>query len=201
MVDELFEILNNNQEYINNYIILKIEDLYNVKKINFYFILLKYIVKKSFYIYNIPLLLKTRKTLLKIVKYSKKDATLILLKQDKERKRLEYIINKIIDSKYYLSHTTKDKNTIQININNNNMQEKNITMLNSCRTKIIKDDDIMKFSLFLDINFLNIMGKHEKTSEYIKEISNEYFISGGLNNIFVYNGIVEPKKMKKNKKR
>ena len=58
----------------------------------------------------------------------------------------------------------------------------------------------MKFSLFLDINFLNIMGKHEKTSEYIKEISNEYFISGGLNNIFVYNGIVEPKKMKKIKK-
>ena len=87
------------------------------------------------------------------------------------------------------------------------MQEENLTIFKSWETKIdrqflsnyrkIKDDDIIKFSLFLYINF---MGKHEKTSEYIKEISNGFFISGGLNNIFVYNGIVEPKKMKKIKK-
>ena len=50
MFDELSQILNSNKSYINEYIILKEKDLYNEKKINFYFILLKYILKNSIYI-------------------------------------------------------------------------------------------------------------------------------------------------------
>ena len=47
MFEELFQILNSNNNYINDYIILKEKDLYDEKKINFYYILLKFILKNS----------------------------------------------------------------------------------------------------------------------------------------------------------
>ena len=43
MLDKLYEILNNNEYYINDYIISNGKDLYNEKKLNFYFILINYI--------------------------------------------------------------------------------------------------------------------------------------------------------------
>ena len=63
MFDEILKILNSNdyKKNINEYIILEEKDFYDEKKINFYFILLKYILKNSIYIYHIPILLKTRK--------------------------------------------------------------------------------------------------------------------------------------------
>ena len=43
MLDKLYEILNNNEYYINDYIISNGKDLYNEKNLNFYFILINYI--------------------------------------------------------------------------------------------------------------------------------------------------------------
>ena len=43
MFDKLYEILNNNEYYINDYIISNGKDLYNEKNLNFYFILINYI--------------------------------------------------------------------------------------------------------------------------------------------------------------
>lgn len=44
----------NNDKYIKNNYIEKIEDLININKINFYYIILKYIFKNQIFIYNIP---------------------------------------------------------------------------------------------------------------------------------------------------
>jgi hypothetical protein len=60
MHEELNSFLNNTN-YINNYIISNINDLYNEDKINFNYILLKYIIKNSIYEYDNKLLKNTKK--------------------------------------------------------------------------------------------------------------------------------------------
>jgi hypothetical protein len=57
----LFLIFNNNN--IKKYNISKIDDLNDEKKINFYYILFKFIFKNPFYIYNIPFLLNIKRQL------------------------------------------------------------------------------------------------------------------------------------------
>ena len=99
--NKLSEILNSKDPYINDYILLNIEDLSNEKKINFNYILMKYIIKNSFYIYNIPFLLRTRKNILKIIK--KKTIELLDLDFDNNdlNERRDYLLKTMTDSEYY----------------------------------------------------------------------------------------------------
>ena len=123
MFDEILKILNSNdyKKNINEYIILEEKDLYDEKKINFYFILLKYILKNSIYIYHIPILLKTRKFFIKLNN--------ILYNNIKEniREKFEYIFEKIVDLQYYYNkkplfnnNESKDKSTIEMSSINSN---------------------------------------------------------------------------------
>ena len=95
---EIINIFNNEKEFIKKYKIVKIEDLYNEKIINFYFIVFKYIFKNSFYIYNIPFLYKIRKDILKIIKFENNK----LSELNKNNNKKDYVIGKFCDSKYYL---------------------------------------------------------------------------------------------------
>ena len=97
MFERLEKILKEDKEYIKKYVIKKKEDLYNEKTINFYYILLKFILKNSIYIYEIPFLLNIRKKILNIIKSDK-----IIYDNMKDNKnKLEYIIKIMADSKYY----------------------------------------------------------------------------------------------------
>ena len=98
---ELKNILDN-EKYINDYKMNGIEDFFVESKINFYYILIKYILKNSIFIYNIPLLYNTRKTIIKIIKKEKKNflshfnfGNIDLFK------RINYNIKFILDSNYY----------------------------------------------------------------------------------------------------
>ena len=103
-LDELISHLNEEEFYINNYLISNIKDFTNIKKINFNFILLKYILKNPIYIFQIPCLLQTRKSIIKIIKKEINLEKILLLNLDKNIKlRIEYIIEAISDSKYYLN--------------------------------------------------------------------------------------------------
>ena len=96
---EMFdEILN--EDYINDYNILNINDLLNIEKLNFYYILLKYILKNSYYIYQFSFLCKIRIIIIKIIKSNIE----ILLSSDMSlniKEKMDYIIEKFTDSKYY----------------------------------------------------------------------------------------------------
>ena len=101
MFDEISNLLNENEDYINDYVISEIEDLYNEKKINFYFFLFKFIFKSPIYIYHIPLLLKTRKFIIKAIN-TKMDQLLSFHIKDKDiQEKFEFILKKITDSQYY----------------------------------------------------------------------------------------------------
>ena len=99
--EKIFLKLKSEEIYIKDYIISNINDLSNISKINFYFILLKYILKNSLLIYQIPFLIKTRKTIIKIIKENINQLLILNLDNNEIKERMEYIIEKITDSKYY----------------------------------------------------------------------------------------------------
>ena len=115
MFKKISEILNSNENYIKEYIIDKIDDLIDKKKINFYYILLKYILKNSIHIYQIPFLLNTRKTIitainqLKLYSFDSNDNEL--------KERIEYILKHITDSDYYYNKYKKCWNIIEEKLN------------------------------------------------------------------------------------
>ena len=100
MLEELLKILDDNKDYIKEYIITNINDLFNIKKINFHYILFKYLLKNPTYIYQIPFLLKTRKIILGIIKNDLNKLFSFNI-NDNDNTKLEYIIKIITDSKYY----------------------------------------------------------------------------------------------------
>jgi len=100
--DEIYRILNPQEEYIKIYLISQIKDLININKINFYYILLKYILKYSFYIYQIPILLKLKKTIIYIIKNQLNNLfNLIKNEENNIKEKIDYVIEIITDSKYY----------------------------------------------------------------------------------------------------
>ena len=92
--------LNTKDDCINENIIEKVEDFYESKKINFYYFLLKYILKDPCYIYQIKFLKETRKNIIKILK---RDENKIFINNfnDDLKKRLIDILTIFSDSKYY----------------------------------------------------------------------------------------------------
>jgi hypothetical protein len=101
MFNELLEILKNKNN-INEYIILNINDLLDIKKINFYYILLKYILKNSFYLYQIPFLLESRSFIIKEIKANSKKFFSAEIKHGSDiESRVIYIIKALTDSPYY----------------------------------------------------------------------------------------------------
>ena len=157
MFDELSEALNINEDYIKKYIIKEIKDLYNKDIINFYYILFKYILKNSIYIYHIPFLSEIRKN---VLKFFRQDSSLNNLLEsykkisDKNNKeKIEYIIKKITDTDYYF------EKYIYKRLNND--------------LQIIK--------------VLKILSHHERQAEFIKELNNGYLIStGSCDELFLY---------------
>ena len=96
MIHHFSNILTENNRYLDKYKIESIDDFINVNKINFYYILLKYIFKKSYLIYQIPFLLSTRNSILKSIgKYLNGKSSLIFDSKSK------YVLKKILDSNYY----------------------------------------------------------------------------------------------------
>jgi len=75
--------------------IMNINDLLNNDKIEFYYILLKYILKNLCYIYQIPFLVDTRTFILKNIKFIKYDTI--------NEEKLKYLIDKLTGSKYYFN--------------------------------------------------------------------------------------------------
>jgi len=89
----IFDGFMNGKNY-KDYEINNLEDLNDERKVNFYNLFLKFIFKNSIYIYNVPFLLKAKKLFIELLK--QKEIVYI-----KPNKKIEYIILKIFDSKYF----------------------------------------------------------------------------------------------------
>ena len=98
MLTELLKILND--DFIKDYMIEDIKDLFNVNKINFYFILIKYIIKNSMLNSQIPFLLKTKIIIINLIKNKLDEFSNFNFNKEINNK-IEYLIERITDSKYY----------------------------------------------------------------------------------------------------
>ena len=141
------------EKFIQNYIIKTVEDLLEEKKINFYYILLKFILKDQIFIFNNSFLNETRSNIIKILK-SKQLKYENLGKSLKER--LKFILVMFSSSEYYFQDSEKE----EIN--------KLKTVLNYYQYYWFesKKDDIVKIKE--DIKNKNI------ESNYIKEYENAF---------------------------
>ena len=112
----MFDSLNNNldlkKDYIKEYIISNKEDLFNEKKINFNYILLKYILKSSFYIYQIAFLNNSRNLFLKLLK--SKELSFNNINNNNSREKIEYILKLTVDLEYYFINKISDKELEQL---------------------------------------------------------------------------------------
>ena len=104
MQEELNKTLNMDKDYMKPYLVKKTEDLFDIKILNLFYILTKYIFRNSFYFFQIPLLLYMRKMIIFIIKTK---LTLLCYFKSKYEKdleinyRIDYIIKRITDTEYY----------------------------------------------------------------------------------------------------
>lgn len=135
MFEQLSKTLNTKNDFINDYIISNIDDLLSNKIINFYYILFKYVFKKSNYIYHISFLNNLRKNVIKIIKSNSDKIFDLYSNIDSEIKdKFEYIIKAITDSKYYFEQYIINKkkqiyNKNELNTNKNcikNLEQSNL---------------------------------------------------------------------------
>ena len=109
MFDDLNKELEKN-EYKLKYKINEPNDLVNSKKINFYYLLIKYILKDPLYIYQIKLLSIAKKDIItNLIKNKNKNSFEIINEES------QYIIEKIVDSEYYSKINNKSKGLTNIN--------------------------------------------------------------------------------------
>ena len=138
---EIYNLLDENKNYVKEYLVIKEEDLFNYKKINFYYILLKYILKNSIFIYQINFLFKTRINIIKLIKLNSNIFSSFNIKiiDNNIKERLNYILEKIIDSKYYIQKYI-NMNNIDLNINKKNELDDKI---NELEVKNKSENDII----------------------------------------------------------
>ena len=99
MFKKLCKLFNSTEDYIIDYSLTKKDDLFNEKNINFYYILLYYILKLSFYIYQINFLYEQKKFILKL--YKSDELFNFKITKDKNYSKLEYILRMMLDSDFY----------------------------------------------------------------------------------------------------
>ena len=103
MLNEISKTLNSKELY-ETFLIKEKEDLNKEIKIDFYYILLKYILKNSIYIYHIPFLIDTRKNIIKIIKEKKN----IYFSEDNENtEKTKYVIEIFICSNRFFKKKKK----------------------------------------------------------------------------------------------
>ena len=127
---------NSNEEFIRKYLINKNDNMLNEEQINFYYFLIKYIIKDSYNLYC-DFLLTTRKLFKK--KIFKESSNLESINKDKGvTNRFNYVIVHILDSEYY---KLKMEN-LPKKINNNKRESDKSTVEDVKNTKSTGDNNI-----------------------------------------------------------
>lgn len=109
MFDEIKEILDKNKDYIKEYIITKFDDIFDKKILDFYNILLNYIIKSDFYIFQIPFLFETRDKIKKIVKENI-NKFYPSIKNNQNFQEIEQVLKAFIEYEYYLNKSKREGN-------------------------------------------------------------------------------------------
>ena len=124
MLNELTKILTLEKEYIKKYEINNFDDIFDKKKLFFYYNLIKYILKQSLYICQIPFLLKIRTKILDLIK-NNLGKLFTSIKNSGYKYQIEYILKYFIGDNFYKYYYEKSEKLIKINQSHNSSQQSN----------------------------------------------------------------------------
>ena len=153
---QILEVLDTKNDFIKIYVIRNFEDIKDNKKINFYFILLNYILKSPIYIYQIPLLFQLHNKIIEFIKTE--DFSSITFDSNNMKERFEFILKKLSDLDYYYSLYLKKKKQLTNIINKNKV----------CSNYIVKKDTDNK--IFLNDNGTMTIKKENPENNIIEEL-------------------------------
>ena len=172
MFEELYKYLK--EKGFENYKISNPEDLYDEKKINFYYYLAKYILKRNYFIYNITYLYELKKKLIEYIKNKNIKFSQFKNNTKINEEKIKYFIDFYTDSEYYYEKTfRKDPEIIPKNENNQSLEYKDTSESDF-------DYSILTFQRV-------IMSKDKIKTKEIIELSNGYFLKLDIeNNIILY---------------
>ena len=135
--NDLSNMMTETNEYTQYYQIEQKQDLFNEEKINFYYILFKYILKDPIYIYHLEFLLKTRKIIIELIKNKE-----LSNEEINNNEKIKNVIQFIVDSQYYFK--------IEVIPNNDNIKLNEVLKyLKNCffeskKNEINEIEDILK---------------------------------------------------------
>ena len=124
MLNELTKILTLEKEYIKKYEINNFDDIFDKKKLFFYYNLIKYILKQSLYICQIPFLLKIRTKILDLIK-NNLGKLFTSIKNSGYKYQIEYILKYYIGDYFYKYYYEKSEKLIKSNQSHNISQQSN----------------------------------------------------------------------------
>ena len=114
MLINLSNILNC-ESYVSKYKIVSLEDFFNPNKINFNYILIRYILKDPIYIYKIQFLFNTKNFIIKLIKNNLDALFETKLKDSQIKERQNYLLKIFTDSEYYyIKYWNKIKEKLNI---------------------------------------------------------------------------------------
>jgi hypothetical protein len=103
-------VLNEGEEYVKKYKIENLDDFSDTEKINFFYYLLKYIIKNELYVYDIKFLFNTQKQILKLIKAHGSTFFEKIKKNINSRDKIEYVLRHFIPYDYYLNALITNQN-------------------------------------------------------------------------------------------
>ena len=173
MLLELKNALSLHNKYMQQYEIIELNEIFNPKKNKFYYFLFKYVLKNPIYIYQIPLLFNLRIKLKQAIKSNLIENILSnIINEIKITNKIIYVINTILDSKYYFDKFKNSFNKIIVEKYNlyyqniiNNKLPISYYLFNSNHLKSLNKNEIVK-----KLNILN-HNSNKKKKKYNKLVN------------------------------
>ena len=168
--DELVKILDKEKNYIKDFIISEGEDLFDSKKLNFYYILIKDILKSDFYIYQIPFLVEIRNEIIKIIKTNNFKCKFSNNQEKDKKNKIEYLLKAFsIDFHYNSSKVKNGNNVLYISNLDSTIETQNFSInnKNSLNDRNNKDINYFNYNNYDSTNS-NSFGFY-KCKSYLKE--------------------------------
>ena len=189
MLTELISFLDSDNEKVKNCAINEQKDLFNIIKVNFFYLLLKYIIKEPIYIYQSKYLIKARINIIKIIKtfdisFKCNDA--------KDIEKLEWILKILTDSEYYFNlyrHKSNASQTIaEKETDFNEYKKENVE-----RNEELNEEDIKNFIEKI-LNSSSFIFANDEKGEIFFNILNEDQNNKKINNFKKYKKISKEEK-------
>ena len=162
-----------NTESDKEYMISKENDLFDNKKITLYYILLKYICKEQIFIYQINFFLKTRIYIIKLIKSNSKCFENSKI-DNIIKERLEYIIEKITDSKYYMKKYDENRKFNSKNSDKELNENYSSFLTNKPEINTEKENNFISSNMTDTAKLINEEEREKEEMKYISQISQRF---------------------------